>query len=421
MHASQDINQRHSHHTCCGQSITPIWPCTAPQLPDLPNPAMQEGGMARRKRKGRPRGDPARLPEPRQSERSFQPQEGNKEKSMEYVTMGVDCQRRGKHDQAMTLYDKAIKVDPTCINAYSNKGAALVMLEKPTEALAYLERAVKLMAYMGVEKDHIMVYTNLATVLDMLGRHDEAVTCLDMAFNCMDKNNPDRGEQEMVAYLFEALGEKGKAAACRRSSGSQAWKYQEEGLQLAKQGRDAEAAACFDRAIRENPSFVEAHYSKGTMMRNLGKSGDALACFRQAVKINPDFVLAYSDIAIELNHMGRDDEALEYVETAIRKDPNLGVALFCKGAILASTKRYREAITWFDRAAKKEPDRAVIYLKKGMSHRALGENREALRCFNRALKLDPRYAEAMRAKSETEAALGISTSRSWWDKMHDRR
>lgn len=417
-HMSQDINPRPLYHDCCKQPIMSTWRRMAPYWP---HHAMLEGGMARKRRKGLPRGDPAGRPVPRQPGRSFRPREGDREKAEEYVTLGANCQRRGKNNQAMTFYDKAIEADPSCINAYSNKGTVLAMSEKPTEALACLEKAMKLVSAAVPDKDHILVYTNLAGVLNMLGRHNEAVTCLDMALTCLDKTGPDKDAREMVAYLFEAIGEEDKAAACRRADGGLAWKYHKEGMRLAEQGRDAEAAASFDRAIREDPSFAEAHYSKGTMMRHLGRSDDALACFRQAAKVNPDFALAYNDIAVELNHVGRNDEALETVETALRKDPELGFAMFYKGVILASLKQHREAIVWFDRAANKDPDVAVIHLNKGASHRALGENREALQCFNRAIKLDPSDMEALQARSEVEEALGADSSRSWWDRVHDRR
>ena len=396
------------------------WHRMVSHRPDLLNHVMQEGGMARRRRKVRPSGDPAGRPAPRQPGRSFHPQEGDRKKAEEYVTRGLNYHRHGDQIRAMEFYDKAIEADPTHINAYSNKGAVLAMSNKPTEALVYLEMAVKLISAVPPNKAHLSVYTNLAGVLDVLGRHDEAVACLDTALTYLDKSNSDKDDREMVAYLFEAIGEDDRAAACREAGGSLAWKYHMEGTRLAGKGRDAEAAACFDRAIHENPSFTEAHYSKGTMMRHLGRSDDALACFRQAAKTNPDFALAYNDIAVELNHMGRNDEALEAVETALKKDPELGYALFHKGVILADLKQYREAIAWFGRAAKKDPNVAVIHLNKGMSHRALGENREALQCFDRALKLEPYDMAAQQSKSEVEAVLGKDSSQSWWDKIPRR-
>lgn len=376
--------------------------------------------MTRKKRAGRPRGDAAGRTGSRRPGRLPHTRKGDRKRATEYVTRGVECQRQGKHNEAMAFYDKAIEADPTCINAYSNKGAILAMTEKPAEAQVYLERATKLMAGTVPDTDHFMVYLNLAAVLDMLDRSNESATCVGMALNCLDEIVPDDEDREMIALLLEAQGENARAADYRKAGGGQTWKYQQKGMRLASEGRDAEAAACFDRAIRENPSFANAHYNKGAMMRRLGRFNDALACFRQAVKADPDFALAYNDIAAEMSRMGRDDEALEYVETALRKDPNLAVALFGKGIILAGTMRYREAITCFDRVAKMEPGKAYIYYHKGMSHRALGENQEALRCFNHSLKLDPSDREAQQAKSEVEEALGMRNSGSWWDLMRDK-
>lgn len=376
--------------------------------------------MGRRRWTGRPNAEPAGRAGPRRGVQPSFPREGDREKAEEYVTEGMNCQRREMHNESIAFYDKAIEADPTCINAHSNKGAALFITGRPAEALAPLERAAELVAAAAPDKDHVLVYTNLAGVLDMLGRRSEAIGSLDTALDYLNRNDPGGHELEMVAHLFESLGESARAAACRRGI-SPAWKLHIEGVRLANEGRDEEAAACFDRAVREDPSLAEVHYSRGTVMRHLGRFDDALACFRQAAKADPDFVMAYSDIAAELNRMGRDDEAMESVEEALRRDPDLSVAIFGKGVILASTMRHREAITWFGRAAENDPYDAIIHINKGMSHRALGENREALGCFDRALELDPRDRDAQLGKSEAEEALGMRSGRSWWDKMHGGR
>ena len=376
--------------------------------------------MGRRRRAGRPSEKPSWRAEPRRGGQPPFPGEGDRRKAEKCVTNGVNCQRRERHNEAIAFYDKAIKADPTCISAHSNKGAALLITGRPAEALAPLERAVGLVATADPDKDHVLAYTNLAGVLDMLGRRSEAVGRLNMALDYLNRNGPGDHKLEMVAHMFETLGENVKAAACRRGI-SPAWKLHIEGVRLANEGRDEEAAACFGRAVREDPSLAEAHYSRGTMMRHLGRFDDALDCFRQAAKADPDFVIAYSDIAAELNRMGRDDEAMESVEEALRRDPDLGVAAFGKGVILASTKQHRGAVAWFGRAAESDPYDAIIHINKGMSHMALGENLDALGCFNRALELDPRDGDARRGKLEAEQALGMRHSRSWWDKMRGRR
>ena len=391
----------------------------APHRLATPNHTMQEGGMVRRRRTDQANGEPAEPAGSSRIRRPSYPRGSSREKVGEYLTKGMNLQRRGKHDEALAFYDRAIEEDPACIHAYSNKGVVLFITGKHDEALAPLERAAELVAAAAPDKNHAMVHTNLAGVLDALGRRSEAIGRLDMALDCLNKSGSDDQGRKMVAHMFEVLGEDAKAEACLMSG--PAWRHHKKGMQLANMGRDEEAAACFDRAIREDPSLAEAHYSKGTVMRHLGRFDEALACFRQAAKVNPDFAMAYSDIAAELNRMGRDDEAMESVEEALRKDPDLEVAIFGKGVILASMKQHREAIAWFGRAAKMDPDNAIIHLNTGMAHRALGENREALRCFNRTLKLDPHDRDARRAKSEAEEELGMRGRGSWWSKIGGRR
>ena len=56
--------------------------------------------------------------------------------------------------------------------------------------------------------------------------------------------------------------------------------------------------ACFDEAIRLEPGYAEAYYSKGTSLQNLHRYGESLACFDEAIRLEPGYAEA---------HKSRDD------------------------------------------------------------------------------------------------------------------
>ena len=321
--------------------------------------------------------------------------------------------------EALSCYNKAIAADPACVNAYTNKGVVLQSVGKIREALDCLEEGARIASGAKPHKNHVFLYTNLAGAWNTRGMRDEALNAMEKAMNCFRMTEPrDEACRGVLAHSFNLLGEEGKAHACYSAGGNMhAWDRHMDGIRMMNEGRDAEAAACFDRAIREYPFLVESHYTKGTAMRHLGRFSEALACFRKAAEIEPDFALAYSDIAMELDRMGRDDEALKFLDVALEKDPDLGIANYGKGTVLMQTGHHKEALTHFERALKQSPDEASVHTSLGQVHAHLGRNRKALRYFERALKLDPGNKDALRGRTEAERALGIRQARHWSEVM----
>ena len=371
----------------------------------VPDRIIQEDIMARRRRAGLPNRDRTGRTGSRQTRQSAYLRKGSKEKSIVYFNRGMKCQKRGEYEEAVAFYDMAIEADPTNMNAYSNKGKVLAITENPDESLVCLEKAIKLASAAAPDKSHVDIYTNMVAILYELGRHNEAVSYLDMASDCLDKNDPNDRNWVLVSCLFEELGEEEKAIACRRTGSKVAWKCYKEGAEMMAKGRYEESAACLDRAISEDPSFAEAYYAKGQVVRSLGRLDDAAACFRQAIKADPGLASAYSDLAMEMSRAGKGEEALKLVDTALRKSPDFGFAHFCKGVILANTGQHKEAITCFDHAIEINAEEVLVYVQKGISHWMLGEIRRATQCLDYALELDPHNTHAQKVKSELEQSL----------------
>lgn len=321
--------------------------------------------------------------------------------------------------EALSCFNRAIAANPACINAYTNKGTVLLSLGKTGEALDCLEGGAKMLEGAKPHKDHVFLYTNLAGIRNMRGMRCEALNAMEKAMNCLRMTDPrDETCRQVLAHSFGVFGEEDKAHACWSAGGNMyAWNLHMDGIRLMSEGKDAEALACFDRAIGEYQFLTESHYTRGTAMRHLGRFDEALACFRKAAEIEPDFALAYNDIAMELDRMGRDDEAMKFLDIALEKDPDLGNAIYGKGMVLMETGHHKEAITYFERALKKSPDDISAHISLGYAHLHMGRNHKALRYFERALKLSPGNKDALRGKTEAERALGIRQARHWSDVM----
>ncbi len=63
----------------------------------------------------------------------------------------------------------------------------------------------------------------------------------------------------------------------------------------------AEAAACYQEALRLDPAHADACNNLGTALFELGKIDDARACFRQSLQLNPED----PDIYVNLGNVAR--------------------------------------------------------------------------------------------------------------------
>jgi len=75
--------------------------------------------------------------------------------------------------------------------------------------------------------------------------------------------------------------------------------------------KSSEALECLNKALKLNPSLIEAIYNKGIVLDQLGRYEEAIVAFEAAIKNNPDCESAFHAKAIVLNHLGKHTEAFD--------------------------------------------------------------------------------------------------------------
>jgi len=200
------------------------------------------------------------------------------------------------------------------------------------------------------------------------------------------------------------------------------------GVVRAQQGRNREALALMDSALKLNPNAPEIWSNHGNVLRAEGRLGESLAAQDRALAIKPDYTAALNRRALVLRDLGRLDDALAAVDQALAIRPQDLEALNTRGMIFTDLKRYDEALESYDRAlvlapgfpdtlnnralvlkSLKRPDEALVAVERALTaHSGFAEgwnNRgiilfdlkrmgEAIGSYERALQLRPDYAEA---------------------------
>jgi tetratricopeptide (TPR) repeat protein len=108
--------------------------------------------------------------------------------------------------------------------------------------------------------------------------------------------------------------------------------YYKKGLKNNVLNRYVEAVDDYTRAIRLNPSYLDAYLQRGTLRyKILKRYEDALTDFDKAIEIDPGCPGAYLHRGIVKCHLLKFPEALGDFDKAIELDPNEERAYFNRG------------------------------------------------------------------------------------------
>jgi protein O-GlcNAc transferase len=179
-----------------------------------------------------------------------------------------------------------------------------------------------------------------------------------------------------------------------------------QGIELQRRGRLAEAEQLYLRLLQRKPDQFEAAHQLGVLRLVQGRCEEALAPFQAALKAKPDAVGALMDYGATLHILKRPEEALASYERALDLRPDHAEALNHHGAVLAELGRYDEALTSFVKAVLIAPDYAEAHYHRGNVLARLGRFEQAVRSYDKAIRADPGYAEAFDNRGNALAQLG---------------
>ena len=166
------------------------------------------------------------------------------------------------------------------------------------------------------------------------------------------------------------------------------------GVVRAQQGRNREALALMDAALKLNPNAPEVWSNYGNVLRAEGRLGEALAAQDRALQIKPDYAAALNRRALVLRDLGRLEDGLAAAGRALAIRPNDLEALNTRGIILTDLRRYDEALASYDRALAVAPGFPDTLNNRALVLKTLKRPDEALGAVERALTAHRGFAEA---------------------------
>jgi protein O-mannosyl-transferase len=236
-------------------------------------------------------------------------------------------------------------------HALASLGAALGEQSKHAEAVAFLQRAVK------IEPRYMPAYAHMAVAYAGLGDMAEAEASLKKAVEV----NPQSAHAQFSLGQFYLIQDRLSAAwvHMRKAADiapSDPWYLNALGKILLREGNPSEASSYLLNAIKITPGFDEAHYNLGEAYVGLGMDQEAAGEFRKALVLKQANWQAHNSLGLLLAKSGNVRDAAEHFRKALDLNPDNWRVHNNLGVLLAKSGNFKEAEVHFQEAFRINPE-----------------------------------------------------------------
>jgi tetratricopeptide (TPR) repeat protein len=251
-----------------------------------------------------------------------------------YYRLGRFFDDQGQTQEAIDLFQKAIKSDPTLATAYNDLGGIFQKNQQLDQALIYYQKAVTL------RPNFAEAHYNLGNAYKELSQWSEAVrhTCKALE---LDPNLPE------AYYIL--------------------------GISYHELGKVEEAIESWQKALVLNPGFAEVYFNLGIALYNTGRLEEALGLCQKAVELNPTQAEAYYNLGLVFYGKDLPEEAIRCWQKALRIDPKHQDACNNMGAAFQDKHGLDKALRCFQKAIENNPDFSEAHWNKALCHLLAGE------------------------------------------------
>jgi uncharacterized protein (TIGR02466 family) len=172
------------------------------------------------------------------------------------------------------------------------------------------------------------------------------------------------------------------------------------GVALEGQGKFAEAAECYRKALQFEPRVAEIHFNLGAALANLGRQDEAIKSYRRAIELKPNLAVAHFNLGLALQSQDKLDEAIAGYRKAIGLEPGFFEAYGSMGTALQAQGKLDEAIAAYRKSLAIQPN-PLTHFNLATALRDSGKLDEAIASYKNALAMHPNYSEAYNNLGET--------------------
>ena len=294
-----------------------------------------------------------------------------------------------RYQDALAIYDRAVKIRPNYAQGWYGRGNTLLALKQYQESLSAYDKAIQ------IQPDYLEAWSSRGFVLAKLQRYQEAIASFNKALQ-LENNSPEiwnaKGEAFSNLKQYENAITAYDQAIELKKDYYIAW--YNKGLAMHNLKRDEDAITAYDKAIEIKPDYEAVWYNRGNDLVNLNRYEDAFRDYDKAVQYKQDYYQAWLSRSNVLITLRRYPEAIESFERVIKYNPDNYQAWYSRGWSLHQSQRYQEAIESYNKAIALKRNDYQVWYNLGNSQYNLQKYADAIASYNRAVRYKPDHYES---------------------------
>ena len=312
---------------------------------------------------------------------------------------------------ALASYSKLIDLEPSLIEAYRNRGAALSKTGDNNKALADYDLAIALFESKypppASQPQKWELFVNRGIVLVKAGKAAAAIADFNMA---LEYGGDPAAIHANLGYarfrmneLDNSLMEYDQAI---QADPDRAGLYYQRGL-VFEEVSLPDAVKDFSRAIILDGRFAAALAARGRANLRLGYKNDAIRDYSLALELEPGNEEYLTARAALFCQAGERDKAIKDYSSAIEANPTNFESYLGRGICHAANGDAARAGEDFGQVLKSgSPLSTAAYLEAGILKEKQGSYREAIDDFSRAIESSGKDASGYSSRGKTLERMG---------------
>ena len=233
--------------------------------------------------------------------------------ALAYINLGCIYSEKGLLDEAIQLYERALKINPNYLQAFVNLGNEYRKKGDAGRAEEFYQKAIKMNPEYAGARLHI------AEVWMNQGLIEKAV----LEYEKILDTNPTSAEAHY-----------GLGVACYGK------------------GKLDEAIMHYQKALDLKPGYAEAYYNLGVAYGSSGMPDQALSAYSMALRFGPEKPEIHNNLGSIYGAKGMLDDALREFQKVLELDPENATAFYNLSVVYSMKKQYAMAVQYCDKALK---------------------------------------------------------------------
>jgi tetratricopeptide (TPR) repeat protein len=327
---------------------------------------------------------------------------------------------RGKIQYIISLYQKAIDLNPKYTDAWYNLGQLYNEVGLLNEALRCFKQTIEL------DPEFKDAYLSLANILRDTENAEKAISAYKENIRLL-KDNPDIYVNVVLEYkkaikdfpqqasLYKAAQEEAInnfITLINEQNPPRANLFFNLGCLYQEMGDSERAISAYSKTLEINPSHENALNNLGNTYRDLGKMEEALKTYEKALKVNPFRADPNISVGSIYSKMGQIEKAKEYFSKAVLMGETRANSLgyYNLGVISEAEGKLEEAKEYYQKASIADPNNAESHYNLGNIYASLNELKSAISEYQKAVQADPAHMNAWVNMSILSFKLGEYTN-----------